>query len=123
MYSLLSISNVHLNGGGNVLSLSGGGSFTLDHDFTASNPSFCPGCIEQIEIGLASGLYQACTYDSIPPVSGISGHGTTSLTVPSTPGRYYIGFDYAATYFCHQYPAWWSGPPGPNRYMGVVIVP
>ena len=119
----VSISNVQLNGGGNFLFLPGGGALTLDHDYFIFNDPGCPGCIDQIEVGLASGLYQACTYDGIPGVAGVAGHGTTSLTVPASPGRYFVGFDYAQTYFCNQYPAWWSGPPGPSRYMAVVIVP
>jgi hypothetical protein len=123
-FALLDISNVELNGGGNVLVLPGGGSFTLEHDYFIANPEFCPTCIDQIEVGLAgSAQYQACTFDGIPPVSGITGHGSATLTVPSTPGLYYVAFDYAATFFCGQFPNWWSGPPGPSRYMAIVIVP
>jgi hypothetical protein len=122
-FLLLDISNVQLNGGGNVLVLPGGGSFTLEHDYFISNPADCPSCIQQIEVGPANGAYQACTYDAIPPVAGISGHGSATLTVPSTPGLYYIGFDEAFTFFCNQFPDWWSGPPGPTRYMAIVIVP
>ncbi|MEO8432974.1 MAG: kelch repeat-containing protein [Acidobacteriota bacterium] len=120
----LQISNVQLNLGNKRLVLPGGGSFTLDHDYFIVNDIGCPGCIDQIEVGLANDAnYQTCTYDAVPGVVGVSGHGTASLTVPSAPGRYYIGFDDAATYYCGQYPAWWNGPPGGNRYMGVVIVP
>jgi hypothetical protein len=119
----VAISNVQLNSGSNALYLPGGGTFTLDHDYFIFNDVSCPTCIDQIEVGIASGLYQACTYDGIPGVAGVSGHGTTSLTVPAAPGRYFVGFDDAATFFCHQFPAWWNGPPGPNRYMAVVIVP
>ncbi len=124
VFGLLSISNVQLNGGGSVLVLPGGGSFTLDHDYFISNDAvYCPTCILQIEVGPANALYQACTYDGVPLYPGVSAHGSAVLTVPSTPGTYYIGFDVAATYFCHQFPNWASGPPGPNRYLGVVIVP
>jgi hypothetical protein len=122
-FSLLNISNVQLNGGGNVLVLPGGGSFTLEHDYFIANPADCPSCIQQIEVGPAGGAYQACTYDDIPPVAGISGHGSATLTVPSTAGLYYIGFDEAFTFFCGQFPDWWSGPPTPSRYMAIVIVP
>ena len=123
-YSLASISNVSLNGGGNVLVLPGGGSFTLEHDYVVANPAYCPGCIEQIEVGLAgTANYQTCTYDGIPSLAGDPGHGSTTLTVPSTPGLYYVGFDYAATFGCGTIPAWWSGPPTPSRYMAIVIVP
>ena len=104
--------------------LPGGGSFTLDHDYVIFNDPGCPGCIDQIEVGLANNAnYQTCTYDGIPGVAGVSGHGTASLTVPTAPGRYYLGFDDAATLFGGQFPAWWDGPPGGNRYIGVVIVP
>ncbi len=124
VFGLLSISNVQLNGGGSVLVLPGGGSFTLDHDYFISNDAvYCPTCILQIEVGPANALYQSCTYDGVPLYPGVSAHGSAVLTVPSTPGTYYIGFDVAATYFCHQFSNWASGPPGPNRYLGVVIVP
>ena len=129
-FAFITISNVKLNGGSNVLTLPGGGTFTLDHDYVIANPASCPGCIDQIEIGFAGGAYQACTYNGIPPVGGgvpvtggVAGHGATVLTAPTTPGTYYLAFDYAQTFFCHQYPQWWSGSPGPDRYIGTVIVP
>ncbi|MEP6994910.1 MAG: putative Ig domain-containing protein, partial [Acidobacteriota bacterium] len=120
----LSISNVQLNGGTNALFLPGGGSLTLDHDFFIYSDVSCPGCIDQAEIGLSgTANYQLCTYDGIPGVAGVSGHGTASVTVPSAPGRYFVAFDVSAQYFCGQFPAWWNGPPKTDRYMGVVIVP
>ncbi len=121
----LSISNVQLNGGSNRLVLPGGGNVTVDHDDSVFNDLGCPGCIDQIEVGLSNDAnYRACTYDSIPPLfPGVAGHGVTVLTVPAAPGRYYVAFDFSAQYFCGQFPAWWNPLPGPNRYMAVVIVP
>ena len=126
------LSNIRLNGGSNVLTLPGGGAFSLVYDYTIANPpSYCPGCIDQIEIGLAVSP-PICTYDGIPypPQSGTLSP-PASLTAPSTSGVYYLGMDWALDWGCFQPvtpgvsvpPYWHSGTPGPNRYIGKVIVP
>ena len=119
------ISSVSLNGGGNVLTLPGGGSVSLSHAYTIVNPEGCPTCIDQIEVGLASGL-PACSTGTSFPLHRMS-TGFAALTVPSAPGVYYIGVDVAEDYSCFGVndgvPFWWSGAPGPGRYIGAVIVP
>jgi hypothetical protein len=120
------ITNVKLNGGTNVLTLPGGGSFTLSHDYTIVNPVSCPTCIDQIEVGPAIGV-PACSTGNLIPTTPQSGTGSATLTVPSVPGVYYLGVDVAEDYSCFGVnsgvPFWWSGPPTPNRYIGKVIVP
>ncbi|MDL2718059.1 MAG: hypothetical protein PT977_09910 [Acidobacteriota bacterium] len=120
------ISSVSLNGGGNVLTLPGGGSVTISHAYTIVNPEGCPTCIDQIEVGIASSL-PACSTGNLIPVTPESGTGSAILTVPSLPGVYYIGVDVAEDYSCfgvnNGVSFWWSGAPGPSRYIGAVIVP
>ncbi len=123
------LTNIKLNGGTNVLTLPGGGPFGLSHDYTILNPpDYCPGCIDQIMIGLAGDAApQACTYNG----GTSSGTRAATLTAPSTPGVYFIGMDWALNWSCYQpvlsqpplAPYWTSGPPTPNRYIGKVIVP
>ncbi len=55
VFAGVSMSNVQLNLGGNVALLPGGGTVTLDHDYFIQDVG-CPGCIDQIELGLATGL-------------------------------------------------------------------
>ncbi|HUM03566.1 MAG TPA: kelch repeat-containing protein, partial [Thermoanaerobaculia bacterium] len=123
------LTNIKLNGGTNVLTLPGGGPFTLSHDYSILNPSdYCPYCIDQIEVGLAVDV-PACTYNGTPTTL-TNGTASTSLTAPSAPGVYYIGMDWALNWGCFEPvtpgvpvpPYWNSGPPGPNRYIGKVIV-
>ncbi|HEX7615083.1 MAG TPA: putative Ig domain-containing protein [Thermoanaerobaculia bacterium] len=116
------ITNVQLNSGGNVLTLPGGGAFTLSHNYTVANDPSCPGCIDQIQVGLSINPGpQICSYFGIPPVSGVSGQATVGLTVPAASGTYYIGIDWSEQYSCVTF--WSYSPPTPNRYIGKVIVP
>ena len=129
IYGWATLSNTKLNGGTNVLTLPGGGPFSLSYDYTIANPpDYCPGCIDQIEIGFAVGV-PVCTYDGqpYPPQSGTT---PVSLTAPSTPGVYYLAMDWSLDWGCFQpvtpgvtVPPYWHSPPTPNRYIGKVIVP
>jgi hypothetical protein len=116
------ITNVQLNGGGNVLTLPGGGAFTLSHDYRVANDPSCPGCIDQIQVGLSINAGpQICSYFGIPPVTGVSGNATVGLTVPAASGTYFVGIDWSEQYSCVAF--WSTSNPTPNRYIGKVIVP
>ena len=129
MYGWATLQNVKLNGGTNVLTVPAGGGFTLSYDYAIANPpDYCPGCIDQIEIGFAVGV-PVCTYNGIPypPQSGTT---STSFTAPSTSGVYYLAMDWSLDWGCFQpvtpgvtVPPYWHSPPTPNRYIGKVIVP
>jgi hypothetical protein len=129
LYGWATLTNVKLNGGTNVLTVPAGGGFTLSYDYTIANPpDYCPGCIDQIEIGFAVGV-PVCTYNGqpYPPQSGTT---STSFTAPSTPGVYYLAMDWSLDWGCFQpvtpgvtVPPYWHSPPTPNRYIGKVIVP
>jgi len=83
--------------------------------------SGCPGCIDQLEVGLnTEASPQTYAY-----WGGAVGSGSASLTinVPNTPGRYYIAIDTSEDYgFLYSSPYWWNGQPTPTRYIGVVDV-
>ncbi|MGH9511156.1 MAG: putative Ig domain-containing protein [Terriglobales bacterium] len=124
---------------GNVLEIESGGTspnpVTVAFNYTIFNDPGCPGCIDQIEVGLnTEASPQACAYSGIPPLSpGVSGSAADctasvsnkpiTINVPNTPGRYYIGIDRSEDYgFLYSTPYWWSGPPPASRYIGVVDV-
>jgi hypothetical protein len=129
LYGWTTLSNIKLNGGTNVLTVPAGQAFNLSYDYTIANPpDYCPGCIDQIEIGFVVGV-PVCTYDGQPnpPQSGTT---STSFTAPSTPGVYYLAMDWSLDWGCFQpvtpgvtVPPYWHSPPTPNRYIGKVIVP
>jgi hypothetical protein len=87
--------------------------------------SGCPGCIDQIEVGLNTDSGpQLCAYSGIDgPLPGVSGSGNVTINVPNIPGRYYVGIDRSEDFSCLQTTtAWWNGPPSAPRYIAVVDV-
>src|SRR5690349_13036074 len=86
----VTISNVRINGGGSSTFLAPGSTFTLSLDYSIVDAG-CPGCIDEIEIGFSTGAPFSCIYYGIPGVVGTSGSASIEVTVPSTPGIYYLG--------------------------------
>ncbi len=124
-YLGVSISNVNLNAsGGNAITVAAGvgAPINVSLSYTITDGP-CPGCVDLIQIGFASGPppNNACPYGpGIPGAPGVSGSNSVSLTAPFLPGRYFIGFDREEDFQCNSF--WWSGNPGPDRYIGVVDV-
>ncbi|MDT7777931.1 MAG: hypothetical protein QOC99_443 [Acidobacteriota bacterium] len=88
----------------------------------------CPGCIDQIQIGLMTLKAPAgCVYNGQPGVAGETGRGTVYVTAPAEPGIYYIGFGRSQGNSCLT-DRWWNewkdDPPGSNRqrYIGLLQV-
>lgn len=107
---------------------------TLAFNYTV-NQAGCSGttCVVQIQYGLnTDATPQACAYDGVPSVSGTTGTANVTLSVPNTPGRYYVGIDSSLDYSCFQSQPtpvnppndkrWWSGKPSAPRYVAVVDV-
>src|SRR5215510_5364820 len=113
----VTISNVQINGGGNSAFLAPGSTFTLSLDYSIVDAG-CPGCIDEITIGFSTNSAPfSCIYYGIPGVVGTSGSASIEVTVPSTPGIYYLGFDRAQQYTCEDaLTGWWSGTPDQSRY-------
>src|SRR5215510_13069609 len=103
----VTISNVQINGGGNSAFLAPGSTFTLSLDYSIVDAG-CPGCIDEITIGFSTiSSPFSCIYLGIPGVAGTSGSASINVTLPSTPGVYYFGFDRAQQYTCQDALSGW----------------
>ncbi len=116
---VVTITNVKLNGGGNVATLSPGTSFAVSMDYSIIDTG-CPGCIDQIQIGYSDAAPNVCAYSGIPGTAGQSGSGNVTLTAPATAGTYFIGFDRSQDFSCPTH--WWNSPPDASRYIAAIIV-
>ncbi|MGA9805455.1 MAG: Ig-like domain repeat protein [Terriglobales bacterium] len=123
------ITNVVLSGSGgtsvasNVLEFESGSSATIpvtvSFNYSIVQDPSCPGCDDQIAVGLNSDPGpQACPYSGYPAPT--AGSASFTINVPNSPGRYYIGFDRTEEFTCVT--TWPNGPPGPSQYIGVVDV-
>jgi hypothetical protein len=108
----------------NVLDIEAGGTnpnpVTLAFNYVIDDTG-CPGCIDQLEIGLNTDpAPQTYAYNG---GSFASGSASVNINVPNTPGRYYIALDFSEDYgFLYSSPYWANGQPVINRYIGVVDV-
>ena len=119
----VTISNVHINRGGNSSFIAPGSTFSLSLDYSITDAP-CPGCIDEIEIGFSTASAPfTCIYTGIPGAVGTSGSATIQVTAPAAPGIYYLGFDRAQHFSCDQALAsgWWNGAPDSSRYVASVI--
>lgn len=121
----ITISGARINGGGNSAGhILPGAQFTLATDFAISDPG-CPGCIDQIIVGLApvesssAGSGQGCVYNGVPGTNGVSGTGTVTMTAPTTPGQYFVRFSHGQDYSCNL--GWW-GAPTAAKNIGIINV-
>jgi hypothetical protein len=127
----ITISSVSLNGSGNSLvrvqrsTSTSQNWITANVGYTIAQCAYCPGCIDQILIGLygeSTDYGVGCVYDGMPSKSGTPSSGTVSFAAPSTPGVYYLRFRYAQGYSCGT--SWWhvDGAPGQEADIGVITV-
>ncbi len=81
--------NISLNGGGNSITVAPGTVINVGGDYSVSNPSFCPTCIQQLIIGIDT-VAATCIYDGIPDVcpNYTAGVITTTVTAPADTGVY-----------------------------------
>jgi hypothetical protein len=108
----------------NVLEIEAGGTspnpVTVAFSYTI-NDSGCPGCIDQLQVGLNTDPSpQTYAYNG---GSFNSGSASVNINVPNTPGRYYIAIDFAEDYgFLFSSAYWENGQPNVTQYIGVVDV-
>jgi len=96
-----------------------GQSISISVDYTISQMATCPGCIDQILIGIDSAA-QGCVYNGTPSMTGTSGTGQMTLTAPSTPGVYYVRFRYGQAYSCDL--NWWSVTNMPTDKDNIAVI-
>jgi cytoskeletal protein RodZ len=116
---VVTITNVSINGGGNVAMLAPGSAFEVGMDYFIIDIA-CPGCIDQIQVGFSTATPDQCAYSGVPGPAGVSGSGVVNLTAPTQPGVYYIGFDRSQDFSCPKH--WWSGAPDVSRYIAAIVV-
>jgi hypothetical protein len=117
----ISIDNVSLAGGSNVIVASSGASVAVTLDF-AINDTACGGCRDQIEIGTVPGSRFGCIYDANPPPGGASGTWMQNVPMPtvSAPTLVDLRFNLRQDFGCGA--DWWAGAPGPAQTFGAVCV-
>ncbi|MCI0578382.1 MAG: hypothetical protein L0331_19535, partial [Chloroflexi bacterium] len=120
------IDRVEINGNPGSVQVSPGSSLALFVAYFIQDVG-CPGCIDQIIIGIANeatGLSQAvgCVYSGVPGPGGVSGTGTVNFNAPGQPGTYYIRFRQGQAFSCNL--GWWTVnyTPDSNLNVGVITV-
>lgn len=118
--SLAMVSNITVNSGPVQLTVAPGALLTVALDYSIDPYVGCPGCVDQIQIGFATGQPQGCAYNSQPGTVTAAGHGAPiSLTAPAAPGRYYIAYAFTLQAGCLPN---WLGTPPPQQYIAAVDV-
>ncbi len=116
------VSNVRINGSGPSSTLAANQDFWLDVDFSARDTA-CPGCVDQIIVGLVSSdplvpqQPLTCLYSGSPGSGGVVGISSVLLKAPSQPGTYTLRVHYGQDTFCNP-GRWWSGTALGRRWSG-----
>jgi hypothetical protein len=88
----------------------------------------CPGCIDQIEIGVHTVGKAACLYNGNPAGGGncttpTTGTASRMVTAPTTPGVYQLRFNRGNDNACQNNGAWWANvPPGAGNTFALICV-
>lgn len=122
----INIQSVNIAGQGQVATVSPGASVNTAVGFFIQDTG-CPGCIDQILIGIANddmGLNaaQGCVYNGLPGTAGVSGSGSVTFNAPTTPGTYYLRFRKGQDFSCKL--GWWNVnfTPAANTNIGILVV-
>ena len=96
------VSNVDLNAQGEYLEIEAGGIIEISLDYEIWNRVGCPGCIQQIVVGLErEPLF--CAYDGIPGTHpGVKGSNLLVMTAPTEPGTYVVRWMSTSKYTCND---------------------
>jgi hypothetical protein len=116
---MLTVENVKLDGGSNVLTgVVRGSTFTLDYDWSYDSGLACCGCTTFVSLGYhTSQAPEVCQ----EPFTGcdMSGHTTVEMTAPTWHGTYFIGFN---THWDHACPILWERPPITQRFAAICVI-
>ena len=118
----ITLSNVKLNGGGNVAHVAAGATFTVKADYSITDSGGNP--IDQIILGIAPSNPQVCLFSAVVHNTTITGNATVSLTAPTTPGTYTLRFHYGQANSCDP-SGWWTinGAPTSAEDFAAICVP
>lgn len=116
----ITLSNVHVNGGGNFAHVAPGAKFNLAATWSIQD-SGC--CVDQIIVGVAPDSPQACLFDAFVPANGASGTTVVVLTAPVVEGTYTVRFHYGQAVSCDL--GWWgiNGKPTAMEDIAAICVP
>ncbi len=114
------LSDTSLMGGTRLLTVAPGATFTVTASYSIVD-CICPGCIDQIQIGLVPGMRKECLYDANPPnpcQNPTTGTETRTLTAPTTPGVYDVRFRLGQDFDCdgnsNSNFGWWTNQAPPT---------
>ncbi|HRI63415.1 MAG TPA: ricin-type beta-trefoil lectin domain protein [Polyangium sp.] len=118
----ITINDVHFNGGSNVLlGATPGQTIQVAVDYTIVQDTTCPGCVDQILIGMGASAL-GCVYNGGPSPAGTTGTGYVNITAPTTKGVHYLRWHYGQDVGCAF--VWWSVwfVPSDPQNIGVLVV-
>ncbi|HEX4877405.1 MAG TPA: hypothetical protein VFV31_12095, partial [Chitinophagaceae bacterium] len=110
--------SLNINRQGSSVTVKPGTSLRLEFSYKISNSSSCPGCIDQILVGLDN-KYLDCVYSGMPSVCPNRRTGTFTKTInaPTAPGTYKFYFNTTQDYSCK------ANLYKPSTYIGSITVP
>lgn len=108
---------LNINQQGNTISVKPGTEITLNYRYSISNSKACPGCIDQVMVGLENN-YIDCIYSGMPAVcpNRKSGTAVRKFKSPAQPGTYRFYFNTSQDYNCKRELY------RPSSYIGTLIV-
>lgn len=124
-------SNVDINGGRFNVPVSPGGTVNVQFVYIIWSQSGCPGCIDQLVVGLDDGGVKTgygCGYNGIPgtyPGTGPSYSSSSPVTfsAPTLPGTYSVGIDLTQQFGCDSFALASYGTTGNYAVIGSITVP
>lgn len=125
----ITLTNTALPGGQRLYTVAPGATFTVDAGYSIVD-CICPGCIDQIQVGLVPGTTKVCLYDANPPnpcQNATTGSATRTLTAPMTRGVYDVRFRLGQDFDCdgnsNNNTGWWTNvAPGAAQTVARVCV-
>lgn len=116
--TLVTITNVKINGGGSTAHVAPGATFTISGSFNIVD-NFCATCIDAVVVGLETGATPSCLFHDIEGgAPGVTGQGRTTLTAPTAPGIYKILGSFGQN-GCNE---WDYNVPAANKAIGAIAV-
>jgi hypothetical protein len=115
---VLTISNVQLDGSTNtLLGVEAGSTINIQYDWTYNSYSRCCECTTYISVGFTESTSPDHCQPAFTGCIG-EGHYETTLTAPSEPGTYYIGFRMHREATC---PTSWNDPPLAQTFAAICV--